>query len=294
MHDIWNPWHGCRKYSEGCQNCYMFYLDKIHGSAKPSSIVYKTSSMNYPLSKHRNGRYKIQSGETIRLCMNSDFFIEEADEWREEVWDIIRQRSDVKFFILTKRAERIQQCLPYDWGDGYENVSLNVTCENQKRADERLPILEHIPAKHKGIMTAPMLSEIHIERWLEKGFIEEVVCGGENYDGARACHYDWVKSLSQQCSKYDIKFTFIETGTYFVKDGKKYKIPSKRKQSELAYKSGLSHGGKEFSCRLTDSWGIPIPDKELYAAHFSESCDLCGSRPICNGCTDCGRCGKNT
>lgn len=58
MHDIWNPWHGCRKYSEGCQNCYMFYLDRVHGSVMPSTLVYKTSSMNYPLSKHRNGSYK--------------------------------------------------------------------------------------------------------------------------------------------------------------------------------------------------------------------------------------------
>ena len=24
MHDIWNPWHGCVKCSEGCQNCYSF------------------------------------------------------------------------------------------------------------------------------------------------------------------------------------------------------------------------------------------------------------------------------
>lgn len=222
--------------------------------------------------------------------MNSDFFIEEADEWREEVWDIIRQRSDVKFFILTKRAERIKQCLPYDWGDGYENVSLNVTCENQKRADERLPILESVPAKHKGVMTAPMISEIHLEKWLAKGFIEEVVCGGENYDGARKCYYDWVKSLSEQCSAYDIKFTFIETGTYFVKDGKNYKIPSKRKQSELAYKSGLSHGGKDFACSLVDNWGIPISDKDLHKPHFGENCEHCGSRPICNGCTDCGKC----
>ncbi|MDE6155319.1 MAG: phage Gp37/Gp68 family protein, partial [Eubacterium sp.] len=196
----------------------------------------------------------------------------------------------VKFFILTKRAERIEQCLPYDWGEGYENVSLNVTCENQKRADERIPVLERIPARHKGIMTAPMISEIHIEKWLAKGFIEEVVCGGENYDGARECHYEWVKSLSEQCKKYNTKFTFIETGTYFVKDGKKYKIPGKRKQSELAYKSGLSHSGAEYAYRLVDSWGIPISDKELYSPQFCKNCDNCGSRPICNGCTNCGKC----
>ena len=29
MHDIWNLWHGCKKISEGCKNCYMYYLDKV-------------------------------------------------------------------------------------------------------------------------------------------------------------------------------------------------------------------------------------------------------------------------
>ena len=46
----------------------------------------------------------------------------------------------MSFFILTKRAERLKECLPDNWGDGYENVILNVTCENQKRADERIPL----------------------------------------------------------------------------------------------------------------------------------------------------------
>lgn len=33
MHDIWNPWHGCRKCSEGCRNCYMYYLDSLRDEA---------------------------------------------------------------------------------------------------------------------------------------------------------------------------------------------------------------------------------------------------------------------
>ena len=32
MHDIWSPWHGCTKISEGCAHCYMYFLDKIHGN----------------------------------------------------------------------------------------------------------------------------------------------------------------------------------------------------------------------------------------------------------------------
>ena len=47
-----------------------------------------------------------------RVCMTSDFFLEEADPWRAEVWDIMRQRSDVVFFLLTKRPQRVRECLP--------------------------------------------------------------------------------------------------------------------------------------------------------------------------------------
>ena len=58
MHDIWNPWHGCIKYSEGCQNCYMYYLDKIH-SNKSGSEIYKTKAkFNYPLSKCKKRNFK--------------------------------------------------------------------------------------------------------------------------------------------------------------------------------------------------------------------------------------------
>ncbi len=65
--------------------------------------------------------------------MISDFFLEEADKWRDEICNIIKIRSDVKFFLLTKRANRIESCLPSDWNDGYENVIFNVICENQRK-----------------------------------------------------------------------------------------------------------------------------------------------------------------
>ena len=51
--------------------------------------------------------------------LSTDFFVEEADEWRDEAWRIIRQRPDIVFRLLTKRAHRIKDCLPKDWGDGY-------------------------------------------------------------------------------------------------------------------------------------------------------------------------------
>lgn len=290
MHDIWNPWHGCRKCSEGCENCYMYFLDRMRG--QDGSRIYKTKNgFRYPLSKDRQGQYKIKSGEMIRVCMTSDFFLEEADPWREEAWAVMRQRKDVKFFLLTKRPQRAASCLPYDWGNGWDNIFFNVTCENQKRADERIPILLELPFKHKGIMTAPLIGPVDLRKYLPRGQIEQVLCGGENYDGSSPCHYEWVKLLYDQCREYDVTFNFIETGTCFIKDGKQYRIPNKRIQSQQAYRSGLNYQGKKICFHLTDEWGYEIPKENLYIPHYHPvTCRECASRLTCNGCGDCGKC----
>ena len=290
MHDIWNPWHGCKKISEGCDNCYMYFLDRVRD--RNGAEIYRTKNFDYPLKKHRKGNYKIQSGEMIRVCMTSDFFLEEADGWRDEAWEIMKIRSDVIFYLLTKRPERVEKCLPSDWGDGWENILFNVTAENQKRADERIPILLELPFKNKGVMCAPFIGSVSLAKYLECGQIKQVVCGGENYDGERPCNYDWVKQLCRECEQYNVSFTFIETGTKFIKDRKLYTLPNKRLQSEMAFKSRLSFHGKEMLFKLKDSYGMEIPKVFLYKPYFRESCLTCGSRPICNGCSDCGKCNQ--
>ena len=288
MHDIWNPWHGCRKCSEGCENCYMFYNDALRG--KNGADIYRTKTgFRYPLSKDRKGHYKVQSGETLRVCMNSDFFLEEADPWREEAWDIIHQRSDVKFWLLTKRPERVAEHLPWDWGDGWENVMFNVTCENQRRADERIPILLDLPFKHKGIMCAPFIGPVSIREYLPAGQIEQVLCDGESYAGARPCHYEWVKTLHDECLEHNVTFVFCTTGRRFVKDGKTYALEGSL-PSQQAFRSGLSFSGKPVEFKLTDAMGVPIPEEDLYVPWFGERCQTCGMRLTCNGCSRCGRC----
>lgn len=290
MHDIWNPWHGCAKCSEGCDNCYMYFLDSQRG--KNGAEIYRTkNAFDYPLQKKRNGAFKIQSGELIRVCMTSDFFLEDADEWRDEAWEIMRCRPDVKFFLLTKRPQRVRECLPEDWGEGLENVIFNVTCENRRRADERIPILLELPFKHKGIMCAPFIGAVSVGKYLDSGQIEQVICGGENYDGSRPCNFDWVKSLQSECVIRNITFCFIETGTVFIKDGKRYVLPNKQIQSEMAFKSGMNFLGKPIEWKLTDRFGNSVPKGELYVPRYGSNCVACGSRPICNGCSDCGKCG---
>lgn len=270
MKDIWNPWHGCRRYSEGCENCYMFYQDKER--ERDGGIIYKVkTNFNLPLKKDRQGNFKIKSGENIRICMTSDFFLEEADEWRKDVWDMIRIRSDVHFWILTKRAQRIEACLPPDWQDGWENVSLNVTAENQKRADERIPILLNVPAKHKGVMVAPFIGKVDLDSYLAAGQIESVLADGEIYEGARPLHYEWVKLLYDQCKKYNIPFSFYGTGDVFIKDSKQYHI-CKAYQRVQALRSGLQY---------------PPVNEDI---PLQKRCASCKRRNTCNGCRWCGRC----
>ena len=82
MHDTWNPWHGCKKIIEGCANCYMYFLVQIR--VQDSSFIRLTNNMKKPLAKNRKGENKTKSDELIRVCMTSDFFLEEADAWRTQ------------------------------------------------------------------------------------------------------------------------------------------------------------------------------------------------------------------
>lgn len=78
MHSNWNPWHGCIKCSEGCQNCYVYYLDRMRG--KNGADVYKTKTgFNYPLSRDRRlhfalwrqGRLLLRMARLIGLGISS-------------------------------------------------------------------------------------------------------------------------------------------------------------------------------------------------------------------------------
>lgn len=170
----WNPWHGCHKISEGCRHCYVYRQDERHD--KDSSEVRKTSAFNLPVRRSRDGRFKVPAGEMVYTCFTSDFLVEEADAWRAEAWEMIRTRSDLRFFFITKRIDRLMQVLPPDWGDGYENLIVGCTVENQAAADRRLPLLLGAPLRHKLIVCAPLLGPLDIAQYLTSE-IEEVSAG---------------------------------------------------------------------------------------------------------------------
>jgi protein gp37 len=220
---MWNPWRGCRRYSEGCQYCYIHKGDNKRGV--DTSTIIRTDNFDAPIQKRKSGDYKIKSGQMVYLCFSTDFLIEDADEWRSECWAMIRERSDLNFLFLTKRIERFMNCIPENWGDGYDNVIIGCTVENQRQADYRWSIFANLPIKYKNIICQPLLGSLDIEKYLHD--VELVVVGGESDRDARPLYYDWVLDIREQCKRQNVHFEFRQCGTHFIKDGKQYSLAVK-------------------------------------------------------------------
>lgn len=229
---MWNPWHGCHKISEGCRHCYVYREDAAFGVSVASSQVRKTAAFNMPVRRDRRKNWKFPAGTEFGLCFTSDLLIEEADVWRPEIWEMIRCRHDCTFFFFTKRIDRLARCLPPDWGDGYDNVAVGCTVENQDRADFRLPVFLSLPIRHRLVVVAPMLERVDLRQYLDPALIESVSAGGESGKYARPLDLDWVLHLRAQCAEVHVPFTFHQTGSYLIKDGRKYTIPREHQHSQ--------------------------------------------------------------
>ncbi len=231
----WNPWHGCHKISPGCVYCYVHRADSRHG--RDGSAVFRTKAFALPVSRDGKGRYRVPSGSRVDLCFTSDFLLEDADPWRPEAWRMIRCRQDLSFLFITKRIHRLAACVPEDWGEGYPNVTVGCTVENQQMADYRLPLFLHTPAAHKLIICSPLLEALDLTPYLGR-WVEQVTAGGEAGPDARICRFEWVQSLHRQCQAAGVGFSFRQTGARLVKDNVLYRIP-KREQMRQARRSGL-------------------------------------------------------
>lgn len=198
---VWNPWFGCNKVSEGCHNCYLF-----PNNNKFVEMFFPLRADSYP------------AGTFVTIGLKTDVFLEAADNIRPLMWENIKKYPDLIFNIFTKRIDRVAQCLPDDWGDGYDNVVIQVSVENQKQADFRIPKLLDLKAKHKWISCSPLLESIDLRKYLQSGKIESVVATGERnaFYNARKTHYSWVEAIKNQCVEFDIRFNLIYCGDNFI------------------------------------------------------------------------------
>ena len=214
MHDIWNPWHGCHRVSPGCENCYMYFLDEKRGQR--GSRIYRTKNFDYPLQRTHTGQYRVQSGELIRVCMTSDFFLPEADPWREAVWDMMYQRRDVAFFLLTKRPERMAELVATTIGEILPNVWLGTSIEDESVVD-RIEHLRRVPAAIRFISFEPLIGSVGT---IDLRDIHWAIIGGESGKSARPIREEWIDEIYAQCLSANTAFFFKQWGTW-GKDNKK-------------------------------------------------------------------------
>lgn len=149
----------------------------------------------------------------------SDFFIEEADEWRNELWEIIKKTPQHTYLILTKRPERILQCLPEDWCEEYyDHVWLGVSVENQKQV-ERIRILKNIPCGLRWVSFEPLLENIRLSHE-ELSSFHWAVIGGESGNNTgkylyRKTELHWIMLLMNRLADYKIPIFFKQFGSWY-------------------------------------------------------------------------------
>ena len=104
--------------------------------------------------------------------------------------------------------------LPKDWGNGWDNVCLMTSVEDQKRAN-RVSILAGIPAKYRGLSMEPLLEAVYFgqdQTMLRK--INFIIVGGETGSRARPMHPGWVQAIRSQCEDADLQFFFKQWGQW--------------------------------------------------------------------------------
>lgn len=229
----WNPWHGCARVSPGCAHCYM-YRDKKRYGQDPAVITRSKTTFDIPT--------KWKQPRVIFTCSWSDFFIEEADEWRAEAWAIIASTPQHTYQILTKRPERIARHIPSDWP--LPNVWLGVSVETP-RFYWRIDALNQIGVGVRFLSLEPLLAPL---AKLPLEGISWVIVGGESGPHCRPMNPHWVREVRDQCIAAGVPFFFKQWGGVKKKlsgrtlDGRVWNdmpnVPARKNQKEPRHTLG--------------------------------------------------------
>jgi protein gp37 len=215
-HHTFNPWIGCTKVSAACDHCYAEAWDQRFNGARWGAKAdrTRTSAANWrkPLSwqKHADHFMELEGQRQRVFCASlADVFDNHTSikaDWRSDLWSVIRATPSLDWLMLTKRPQNIARFLPDDWGNGYSNVWLGTTVENQTEADRRIPHLTAVPASVHFLSCEPLLGHVSLYRYLRE--LKWVIAGGESGVNFRRADPDWFRSIRDQCTEYGVPFLF--------------------------------------------------------------------------------------
>jgi len=207
-----NPITGCSRVSEGCRECYA--LKAFNRNLWDYGVEIKY----HP--KRMAGFMRRQKPAKIFICSMSDLFHDDVwPQWILEILRCVELSPQHTAMILTKRPERMRRVMKEHYNKPIPNLWLGVSAENQKRADERIPVLLQTPAAKRFVSCEPLLGEISLHQWLEDTSTEDmldgaywtpgldwVIAGPENGAGKRHCDPEWIEWLAKQCDDSIVPF----------------------------------------------------------------------------------------
>jgi protein gp37 len=217
-----NPWIGCTKISPACDHCYAADLSARYGWVEWGNYPRKrTSPQNWKAPRRwqrKAAEFFAQHGRRRRVfCASlSDVFDNQVpDEWRADLWSLIRDCPDLDWLLLTKRPQNIAKMLPDYWDEIKGSIWLGTTVEDQPRADYNIKHLAQHDAAVRFISVEPMLGPIDLSDLFGWGCgLDWVIAGGESGHGARPSHPDWFRSLRNQCAAAGVPFLFKQWGEW--------------------------------------------------------------------------------
>jgi protein gp37 len=253
---VWKPVRGCSGVSPGCQHCYAERVaHRFSGPGRPyEGLTHLVGGQPQWTGEVRPVPEALDAPlhwrEPARVFVNSmsDLFHEDVpDDFLCRVFKVMGQAERHTFQVLTKRAGRMQRFLREQtnahairtledpefcvrWP--YPNVWLGVSVEDQRRADERIPLLLATPAAMRLVSAEPLLGPVTLWKYLADcacghghGFtacpntggaartchvqdcpcpglrprLSWVIVGGESGKDARPMRLEWARALIRQC-----------------------------------------------------------------------------------------------
>lgn len=237
------------------------------------------------------------------------------DDVRARLFRLIDAMPNLDWLLLTKRPENVLKMTFDAWckkvpghvsqneGDGRhwhwpKNVWLGVSVEDQKRADERIPLLMQTPAAVRFLSCEPLLGPIDLQRSCalacpnrgkgclmgdkrterlivqsdEGGIIQECICsrlnglhwvivGGESGPGARPCSIDWIRDIVRQCKAASVPCFVKQLGSLPMLEECKETVPEKIMAHGRDWPEG-THFGNQTGDRAWNGRQILLHDKK--------------------------------
>src|SRR6185437_13012780 len=206
-----NPWLGCTKVSPACDNCYAESWAKRTGQAHLwNGERRRTSEANWrqPLKWNREAEASGIRRKVFCASLADVFDNQVPEKWRADMWATITITPNLDWLLLTKRPQNIPKMLPIMWGDGWPNVWLGTTAENQEEADRRIPHLLKVPARVHFLSCEPLLGPVNLDGWLPGETSCQSCDDGEGTAAARCTRADIPRD--EQCPLNRSVYEYIE------------------------------------------------------------------------------------